>query len=103
MKVLKTDQYDKWIKHLKDRNARARINARIRRIEISGVLLGDWKSVGDKVIELRSDVGPGYRIYAHKKGDELILLLVGGNKSTQQADIAKAKELLKAWEAQYGR
>lgn len=68
-----------------------------------GELIGDWKPVGDKVIELRVDTGPGYRIYGHVRGSEFILLLIGGDKSTQQADIAKAKDLLKKWEAQNGR
>ena len=81
---------------------KARINARIRRIELAGELIGDWKPVGDKVIELRVDTGPGYRIYGHVRGSEFILLLIGGDKSTQQADIAKAKDLLKKWEAQNG-
>ena len=103
MKIFKTDQYDKWFKALKDTIAKARINARVRRIELSGELVGDWKPVGDKVIELRFDVGPGYRVYAHPKGNELVLLLIGGNKSSQRADIEKAKGLLKEWEAQNGR
>ena len=100
MKVLKTDQYDRWFKRLKDSNVRARINVRIRKIELSGKLVGDWKAVGDKVIELRFDMGPGYRVYAHKRGSELILLLAGGDKSSQQIDIRKAQELLEEWEKQ---
>ena len=102
MRILKTDQYDRWFKKLKDAAGKARINARIRRIELAGELIGDWKPVGDKVIELRVDTGPGYRIYGHVRGSEFILLLIGGDKSTQQADIAKAKDLLKKWEAQNG-
>lgn len=103
MRILKTDQYEKWFRKLKDAVARARINARIRRIELYGELVGDWKPVGDKVVELRFDIGPGYRVYAHPRGSELVLLLVGGDKSSQQADIAKAKGLLREWEAQNGR
>ena len=103
MKILKTEQYDKWFKKLKNAVAKARINARIRRIELSDELVGDWKPVGDKVIELRFDIGPGYRVYAHPKGNELVLLLIGGDKSSQQADIEKAKDLLKEWEVQNGR
>ena len=102
MKIQKTDQYDRWYKKLKNATARARINARLRRISLSEGLIGDWKPVGGKVVELRIDMGPGYRVYAHPKGSELILLLVGGDKSTQQADIKKARELLKEWEAQNG-
>ena len=102
MEVLKTDQYDRWFKKLRDTVAKARINVRIRRIELAEELVGDWKPVGDKVVELRVDVGPGYRIYGHVKGRQFILLLVGGDKSTQQADIKRAKELLREWEAQDG-
>ena len=103
MRVLKTDQYDRWFRKLKDVSARAKINACIRRIELSNELVGNWKSVGEKIIELRFNFGPGYRIYAHLHGMELILLLTGGDKSTQQADIQKAKALLEEWEAQDGR
>ena len=103
MRILKTDQYDKWLKRLKDAAAKARINARIRRIELAGELVGDWKPVGGKVVELRFDVGPGYRVYAHPRGGELLLLLVGGDKSSQKADVEKAKDLLREWEAQNGR
>jgi len=94
MDVLKTEQYDKWFRKLKDAVAKARINARIRRIGLSGRLVGDWKPVGGKVIELRFDIGPGYRVYAHLQKQRLVLLLIGGDKSTQQADVMKAQELL---------
>lgn len=103
MKVFKTSQYDRWFRKIKDTAVKARINVRIRRIELAEELIGDWKPVGDKVVELRIDVGPGYRIYGHVRGKQFILLLVGGDKSTQQADIKKAKELLKDWEARDGR
>ena len=62
VKILKTSQYDRWFKKLKDASVKARINARIRRIEISEGLVGDWRPVGDKVVELRFDTGPGYRV-----------------------------------------
>ena len=103
LRILKTDQYEKWFRKLKDAAVKARINARIRRIELSGELVGDWKPVGNKVIELRFDIGPGYRVYAHPRGSELVLLLVGGDKSSQQVDVSKAKDLLREWEAQNGR
>lgn len=103
MRIQKTDYYDRWFKRLKDVTAKGRINAHIRRIELSRELIGDWKSVGGKVIELRFNIGPGYRIYAHPKGNELLLLLIGGDKSSQQADIKKAQDLLREWEAQDGR
>ena len=103
MKIRKTDQYDRWIKKLKDVVARAKINARIRRIEVTGTVVGDWKVIAGKLIEMRFDVGPGYRVYAHRSGDELLLLLIGGDKSTQRADIKKARELLSEWESRDGR
>ena len=103
MRIQKTEQYDRWFKKLKDVTAKARINARLRQITLSNELIGDWKSVGGKVVELRFDTGPGYRVYAHPKGSELILLLVGGDKSTQRVDIKKAQDLLKEWEAQNDR
>ena len=103
MRLLKTDQYDRWFKKLKDVKTRAAINARLRRIEFVGELIGDWKAIGGKIVELRFDIGPGYRVYAHKHWLELILLLIGGDKSSQQADIRKAQELLREWEAQDGR
>lgn len=102
VKVLKTDQYDRWFRKLKDVEARAKINARIRRIQLANELVGDWKSVGGKVIELRVDCGPGYRVYANLCGKEFLLLLLGGDKSTQQEDIRKARALLEEWEAQGG-
>lgn len=102
MRILKTDQYDRWFRKIGDTQARARINARIRRIELAKGLIGDWKPVGEKVVELRVNTGPGYRVYGHVRGTEFILLLIGRDKSTQQFDIKKAKALLKEWEAQNG-
>ena len=102
MRVQKTSQYDRWFRKLKDSIARAKINARIRRIQLVGELVGDWKSVGEKVIELRIDYGPGYRVYVYMEREELLLLLIGGNKSSQQADIKQAKSLLKEWRQENG-
>lgn len=81
----------KWFKSLKDHNARMRINIRIRRLSLGNP--GDVKPVGEGISELRIDYGPGYRVYFLPKGNELILLLIGGDKTTQQKDIAKAKAL----------
>lgn len=80
------------MRRLKDVNARARINVRIKRASLTGNL-GDAKSVGEGVYEMRIDYGPGYRLYYAKRGNEIVLLLIGGNKASQQRDIAKAKKL----------
>ena len=90
--LLQTDEFARWLKRLKDINARARINVRLRRISLTGNL-GDTKSVGDGVYELRIDYGPGYRVYYAQRGEEILLLLIGGDKSSQQKDIEKAKKL----------
>ena len=82
-----------WIKGLRDENARARINIRIRRMSLGNP--GDIKSVGEGVSEMRVDYGPGYRIYFTRQGASLFLLLCGGNKNTQSKDIAFAKKLAK--------
>ena len=93
IEVRQTEQYAKWFRSLKDHNARMRINIRIRRLSLGNP--GDVKSVGEGISELRVDYGPGYRVYFLMKSNELILLLTGGNKSSQVKDIAKAKSLAK--------
>lgn len=84
------DLYQEWLDSLKDRTARARITMRINRVAVGA--LGDCKPVGDGVWELRVDHGPGYRVYYAQAGKQLILLLLGGDKRNQQADIEKAIE-----------
>jgi len=78
---------------MRDHRALAQIQIRIRRLSLGN--FGDVKPVGEGVSELRIDYGPGYRVYLQQKGEVLVLLLAGGTKSTQQADIAKAKKLAK--------
>jgi len=78
---------------MRDHRALAQIQIRIRRLSLGN--FGDVKPVGEGVRELRIDYGPGYRVYLQQKGEVLVLLLAGGTKSTQQADIAKAKKLAK--------
>ena len=92
IEIRRTDEFAQWLKRLKDSNARSRINVLIRRISLMGNL-GDCKPVGDGVSELRIDCGPGYRLYFAQRGREIILLLIGGDKSSQKRDIEKAKEL----------
>jgi putative addiction module killer protein len=81
--------FERWLESLRDRQARARIKKRLDRISLGN--LGDFKSVGNGVMELRVDYGPGYRIYLAQSGATVILLLCGGDKSTQEQDILKAK------------
>lgn len=88
--------FKKWFEGLRDREAQRRIAMRIVRLE--GGLFGDTKSVGEGVGELRIDFGPGYRIYFARRGTSIVLLLCGGDKSSQQSDIATAKALAAKWE-----
>jgi putative addiction module killer protein len=98
VEVVRTDEFDEWIRKLKDRAGRLRILKRIDRLAATGNP-GDVKPVGNGVFELRLDVGPGYRVYYLQDGDVLILLLCGGDKSTQQKDIDKSHQLADEWRA----
>ena len=91
MRVEKTDDYRNWIDSLRDLSGRARILMRVDRL-IHGNP-GDHRNLTDGVSELKVDVGPGYRVYYSKRGDRLLLLLAGGDKSSQTKDIAKAIKL----------
>lgn len=97
MDVRMTAEFDRWLRRMKDVAARAIIVARIRRIGLHGKLVGDFKSVGDEVIELRFDAGPGYRVYLTELQGTWLLLLLGGDKGSQKRDIAKAKALASRW------
>ncbi|MGM0593555.1 MAG: type II toxin-antitoxin system RelE/ParE family toxin [Pseudomonadota bacterium] len=87
-----TDVFSRWLSRLKDRQAVRAIALRLTRAEIGN--LGDVKSVGDGVSEMRIFVGKGYRLYFTIRNGKLILLLNGGNKTTQRRDIEQAKRLL---------
>ena len=91
LEVRQTTTYADWFLSLRDRTAKSRINIRIRRLSLGNP--GDVKPVGEGVSELRVDYGPGYRIYFIKKADLNVVLLAGGDKSSQSADINKAKAL----------
>ena len=91
IEVRKTDVFARWLDGLGDIQARARIQARIERL-IAGNP-GDVAPVGEGISELRIDDGPGYRVYFQRRGRELILLLAGGDKSTQARDIKAAMRL----------
>ena len=91
IEVRQTEQYARWFASLRDRAGRVRIDVRIRRLSLGNP--GDVKAVGEGISELRIDYGPGYRVYFVQRGSEFILLLAGGDKSSQDADIRMAKAL----------
>jgi len=93
IEVRKTDVFANWFNGLRDKRAKARIQARIDRLEVGH--FGDVASVGEGVSELRIFYGPGYRVYFVKQGSTVVILLSGGDKNTQNSDIIKAKELAK--------
>ena len=84
-----------WLGSLRDKVAQARIRVRLRQLEAGN--LGDNKPVGDGVLELRIHVGAGYRVYGARHGQSIVLLLCGGDKSSQPTDIRRAKEFWKEW------
>ena len=93
--MVKTNHFDKWFRQLKDIRAGARIQMRLDRLAAGNS--GDVKPVGGGISELRIDYGPGYRVYYQQRGDVLIVLLHGGDKSSQAKDIKRARELAEEW------
>ena len=91
--VRQTEDYTKWFDKLRDRQAKTRIDTRIRRLRRGNP--GDVKPVGSGVSELRIDYGPGYRVYYTQRGKFLFVLLAGGDKDSQDQDIGTALELAK--------
>jgi putative addiction module killer protein len=90
-----TEEFRKWRVRLKDERARVMVASRLDRLSFG--LAGDAEPVGQGVSELRIHHGPGYRIYFQKRGGTIIVLLCGGDKSTQEKDIKTAKRLAEAW------
>ncbi len=91
IEIQKTPSFSSWIDNLRDLHARARIQMRIARLARGNP--GDVRPVGEGVSELRINCGPGYRVYYVQRGQSLVVLLCGGDKSSQSSDIAKALEL----------
>lgn len=93
IEIQQTENYERWFRRLRDRQAKSRILVRIRRMSLG--LIGDAKSVGGGVSELRIPYGPGYRVYFCKRGKKIVVLLAGGDKGSQSRDIRKAQSLAK--------
>ena len=91
IEIRQTEVYSQWFNGLRDRQAQARINVRVRRLSLGD--LGDVKPVGEGVSEMRIDYGPGYRVYFVRRGQALVILLAGGDKHTQDRDIKMALDL----------
>ncbi len=91
IEVRKTEVFAKWLDNLRDFRVRARVQVRIERLAAGNA--GDTKTVGEGVSELRIDYGPGYRVYFKKQGRDIVILLAGGDKRTQERDIRVALHL----------
>ena len=100
MRIRFTETFNKWFIKLKDLKAKIRITKRLERIKEDNNM-GDVKSLGDSLYEIRIDYGCGYRIYFTYKNNEVIILLCGGDKSSQDKDIANAKKIIKNNEVDY--
>jgi len=93
--IEKTIEFDKWFRKLKDLRAKAKILVRIQKLE-QDEHFGDCEPVGDGIRKLKINYAKGYRVYFTEKDGKIIVLLIGGDKSTQQADIQRAKEIWKS-------
>ena len=94
--VKRLEAFSDWLKGLKDGLTRQRLNKRLRKVQLGN--LGDVEPVGEGVYEMREHFGPGWRMYYVQRGDALLVMLGGGDKSTQQSDIKRAIELSKSLE-----
>ena len=95
IELIKSSTFDLWLRRLRDKRATARIQARLDRLASGNP--GDVKPVGGGISEMRIDYGPGYRVYYMQRGAVVVILLSGGDKTTQAADIAKAKDIAAQW------
>ena len=98
--VIETDTFVRWVSGLRDQNAIARVNTRVR--NVARGLLGDSKSIGGQLFELRIDYGPGYRLYVLIEGNARIVFLWGGDKSSQRRDIRRARQSAREWRTSGG-
>ena len=94
--IIKSYTFDSWLRSLRDRQAKARIEVRIRRLSLDNP--GQYRVLKNGINELKIDYGPGYRVYYTFRNQTLVLLLCGGDKSTQDQDIKTALRILKQWE-----
>jgi len=97
--VIQTVDFRNWLEALADKRGALRIAARIRLAELGN--LGDWKGLGGGLGEMRVDTGPGYRVYFVRRGLQVIVLLAGGDKSSQERDIQRAGKLARALEVEH--
>jgi len=93
--VVKSDTFNRWLAGLRDVKAVARVTVRIDRLATGNP--GDVRPVGEGISEMRIDYGPGYRVYFLRRGQKVVILLCGGDKSTQRKDIATAKAIAAQW------
>lgn len=96
--VRQTPEFQDWLDGLTDRRAQVRIAARLRLVELGN--LGDWKPVGGNVSEMRADVGPGYRLYFTRRRKVIVVMLAGGDKSSQKRDIKRAQRIASELESE---
>lgn len=97
LEIIKSGAFDTWLRGLRDRQAKARIEVRIRRLSLGNP--GQFRALQAGICELKVDYGPGYRIYYAFKNQTLVLLLCGGDKSSQQDDIKLATQISKQWDS----
>lgn len=98
IRTFELEEFSSWLETLRDKQAATRITTRILRLRNAN--FGDAKAVGDGVFELRFLFGPGYRVYYGRVGEQIVVLLAGGDKATQSRDIIKARNLLQQWKVQ---
>jgi len=94
--TVRSNVFDNWLRRLRDPQARARVLARVRRLSLGNP--GDTRGLGQGLLEMRIDYGPGYRIYYMHRGRVLVVLLCGGDKRSQRADIALARRIAANWD-----